>query len=98
RWRSMRLALAVLLVALGGPAGACQFDTDCSPGSRCIRSPGSLYGACFGGLAPGNRNDRAPAYDPRDLNRTAGDTCRFGVDCGPGGRCLKAGGIYGVCD
>lgn len=89
-----------LVVILLAPmeAAACTFDTDCSPGSRCVKSSGSLYGICAGGIFPGNRNDREPVYAPLDPNRTVGDTCSFDADCGPGNRCFKSSGaIDGVC-
>lgn len=25
----------------------CSFDTDCGPGSVCVKSPGSIYGTCM---------------------------------------------------
>lgn len=76
---------------------ACSFDTDCSPGSKCAKSSGSIYGVCLGGISPGNRNDKEPVYSPLDLNGTYGDTCSFNADCGPGSVCVKKGGIEGVC-
>ncbi len=76
---------------------ACQFNTDCEPGSRCLKASGSLYGVCFGGIYPGNSNDRRPVYDALDINRTYGNTCSFNTDCGPGSICVKSGGIYGTC-
>ncbi len=77
---------------------ACQFDTDCNPGSKCLKSSGSLYGVCAGGISPGNKNDNKPVYSPRDTNRTYGNTCSFSTDCGPGSVCVKGGGsIRGVC-
>jgi hypothetical protein len=78
-------------------AVACSFDTDCSPGSRCIKSPGNIYGVCMGGLFPGNKNDSTPVYAPTDPNRTYGNTCTFDTDCGPGSKCLKGSGIEGTC-
>lgn len=75
---------------------ACQFDTDCEPGSRCVKGRGAVYGVCAGGLFPGNSNDDRPARFFPDINRTYGDTCQFDVDCGPGGKCVKSG-IYGTC-
>jgi hypothetical protein len=52
----------------------------------------------MGGMNPGNNNDRKPVYDPLDINRTTGNTCKFNVDCGPGSKCVKErGSIKGVC-
>ena len=77
---------------------ACAFDVDCSPGSKCLKGSGQLYGYCAGGISPGNSNDSNPAYNPLDLSGSAGDTCSFNTDCGVGGRCLKeAGYVDGVC-
>lgn len=77
---------------------ACSFDTDCSPGSKCSKAPGSIYGVCIGGISPGNKNDRQPVYDPLDPNRTTGNTCSFDTDCGPGSKCVKSiGSIDGAC-
>ena len=90
------LLLALLLVA--PPAIACSFDTDCQPGSQCLKASGSIYGVCAGGLSPGNAHDRQPVHAPLDINRTYGNTCSFDTDCGPGSRCVKDGAsIHGVC-
>lgn len=92
------LALLLFLPLLPSLALACSFDTDCAPGSKCLKASGALYGVCAGSISPGNRNDREPVRSPLDLNRTYGDTCSFNTDCGPGSRCLKSSGaIYGVC-
>jgi hypothetical protein len=88
--------LPMLALILASPALACQFDTDCSPGSRCIKG-GGIYGVCVGGIEPGNRHDNVPVYNPLDPNRTYGNTCQFDTDCGPGSKCVKGGGIYGTC-
>ncbi|MDO9050535.1 MAG: hypothetical protein Q7U70_03475 [Methylotenera sp.] len=88
------VATALFLPAL---ALACSFDTDCSPGSQCAKSSGSIYGVCLGGISPGNRNDSQPVYAPLDTNGTYGNTCSFSTDCGPGSACVKHGGIEGVC-
>jgi hypothetical protein len=97
----MRIRLVVIvllaLAALAGAGSACQFDTDCQPGSKCVKPGESLYGWCAGGLSPGNQNDRQPARDPLDVTRKRGNTCSFDVDCGPGGQCVKGSGIYGTC-
>lgn len=77
---------------------ACMFDTDCNPGSKCLKKQGSLYGICAGGINPGNNHDQNPVYSPTDPNGTTGNTCSFDTDCGPGSKCLKTSGqIYGVC-
>ncbi|QPF87421.1 hypothetical protein IC762_14500 [Bradyrhizobium genosp. L] len=89
------LVLAVLLAAT--PAMACQFDTDCRPGSECLKASTSIYGVCAGGLSPGNANDQQRAQFPLDINGTYGDTCSCDTDCGPGSRCFKRGSIQGVC-
>lgn len=91
----------VLLLVSGlaaAPAGACTFDTDCMPGSKCVKSGGALYGVCTGGNSPGNENDRNPAHDFSDPNETVGSMCWTDVDCGPGSKCAKSSGsTYGVC-
>ena len=95
--RLMKVLFATLFVA---PAisFACSFDTDCSPGSKCVKARGEIYGVCAGGISPGNKNDQQPVYSPLDLNNTYGNTCSFDTDCGPGSKCLKErGSIAGVC-
>ena len=94
--RTLAYSLSILLVTAGS-ALACQFTTDCRPGSQCVKQRGQLYGVCMGGIAPGNTNDRRPVYSPLDPNRTYGNTCRFSTDCGPGSSCVKGSGIYGTC-
>ena len=77
---------------------ACQFNTDCDPGSNCLKRSGSIYGICVGGISPGNSNDRVPVYSPLDPNGTYGNTCQFSTDCGPGSVCTKSSGsINGTC-
>jgi hypothetical protein len=76
---------------------ACAFDTDCYPGSKCIKASGSIYGVCVGGIYPGNDHDNRPVYSPTDPNGTYGDTCSFDTDCGSGSVCAKSSGIYGTC-
>jgi len=98
----MKIAKAMLFVALALPLPtitlACSFDTDCDPGSKCLKRGANIYGVCAGGISPGNKNDREPVYAPLDVNRTYGNTCSFDTDCGPGSKCAKkSGSIDGVC-
>lgn len=69
----IRLLAAFLLMMGSYSAYACQFDTDCNVGSKCVKQGANLYGSCVGGLSPGNANDRKPIYDPLDLNRGWGN-------------------------
>lgn len=96
---NIKLLLVVLSAILFSfsQSDACQFNTDCQPGSKCDKGSGSIYGVCVGGISPGNSNDRVPVYSPMDLNNTYGNTCSFNTDCGPGSECVKSGGIYGTC-
>jgi hypothetical protein len=89
----------IVIALLSAPSGAmaCMFDTDCSPGSHCLKSQSSIYGVCAGGLFPGNQHDQQPVQAPLDPNRTYGNTCSFNTDCGPGSQCVKSSSIYGVC-
>jgi len=90
--------ILVTLIIFPAFALACQFDTDCSVGSKCVKSGYNIYGYCMGGLQPGNKYDRQPAYNPLDLTGKQGNTCSFDLDCGIGGKCLKSSGsIYGTC-
>jgi hypothetical protein len=92
------LCALAFFACLSREAFACQFDTDCNPGSKCMKAQGQLYGVCVGGISPGNSNDKTPVYDPLDPNHTTGNTCQFNTDCGPGGKCVKSGNsIYGTC-
>lgn len=90
--------MTLTLLFFGTVSLACSFDTDCEVGSRCLKQRGQIDGFCVGGMFPGNSNDKSPVRDLMDLNGTAGNTCSFNVDCGPGSSCVKSmGQIDGVC-
>jgi len=92
------IAITLLVLLSYTISFACSFDTDCNVGSKCIKKPGQIYGFCAGGMNPGNDGDSVPVRDPLDLNKTAGNTCSFDLDCGPGSKCLKQSGyLNGVC-
>ena len=93
----LRFAFAIFASAILATAYACSFDTDCYPGSQCVRKTGQIYGICVGGILPGNRNDRQPVQAPLDPNKTYGNTCSFDTECGPGSVCVKRIGIEGAC-
>ena len=91
-------ATALLGLLFGASATACQFNTDCSVGSKCLKASGSIHGYCVGGMNPGNQNDRRPARNPFDSSGKQGNTCSFSTDCGIGQRCVKSSGqLRGVC-
>jgi hypothetical protein len=94
----LKTLIAVSLCYISINGFACGFDTDCEVGSKCVKSGGSIYGICAGGMSPGNRNDRVPAKAPLDLDRSYGNTCSFDMDCGVNNKCYKErGNIDGVC-
>jgi hypothetical protein len=91
------VALLTLLFLVSAKSMACQFDTDCSVGSKCYKPNDGIIGWCVGGINQGNQNDDKPARDPLDLTGKRGSTCSFDTDCGVGGKCVKGSGIYGTC-
>ncbi len=96
----MILKKLVTIIVMAFPIAAfpCSFDADCEVGSKCLKRELSIYGVCYGGMSPGNNNDRQPVRSYLDINRTYGNTCSFDTDCGPSSVCAKPNGqIYGVC-
>lgn len=94
----VKYALFLSAVLCCETALACQFDTDCNVGSKCIKESGKLEGICVGGMNPGNNNDQQPFRDPLDISGSVGNTCQFSTDCGVGAKCVKGSGqLYGVC-
>lgn len=98
----MRIIVIAAIALLPVPTLACSFDTECNPGSKCLKRSGQLEGVCAGGMFPGRptQNDQqARNRDPYQWNnRTEGQQCSFNTECGAGSMCLKeAGRLYGVC-
>jgi hypothetical protein len=92
------LTLVIFSVGISEPIFACQFDTDCSVGSKCLKQSGKLKGMCVAGMNPGNNNDRNPYRNPLDISQKRGNTCSFDTDCGVGNMCAKGNGqIKGTC-
>jgi len=92
-----KILIGILFTSLNSLM-ACQFDTDCNPGSTCLKSGYNIYGSCVGGINPGNKNDRKPVRYRNDLTGKKGNTCKFNTDCGVGGKCVKSSySISGTC-
>lgn len=94
----LNVSFVLIMMLFSNVAVACQFDTDCEVGSKCVKPQGGIYGYCAGGMNPGRSNDKQPTYNPLDYSKKQGGTCQFNTDCGVGQKCLKeSGNIYGVC-
>lgn len=94
----LKVSIAFILCLVSYQTFACSFDTDCDVGSKCVKSRGSIYGICAGGMNPGNSNDKVPVKDSLDIDKTYGNTCSFDTDCGVSNKCYKERGhIKGVC-
>ncbi|MGB0864863.1 MAG: hypothetical protein ACPGSC_00045 [Granulosicoccaceae bacterium] len=88
------ISLALLFGATS--ALACTLDTDCDIGSQCVKSDEGIYGACVGGLFPGN-SEKDPIHAISGGNSSYGNSCTFDIDCDTGSRCVKNGGVFGAC-
>ncbi len=95
KFQAKCILLFIMIIAT--PAMACESDTDCLPGSQCLKASGSMYGMCTGGLSAGNSNDQQPVGPPSTGNRTWGNSCAFDVDCAPGTHCFREGSSEGFC-
>jgi hypothetical protein len=97
--KSVGTPFLLVVILAGGPAlAACAFDTDCTPGARCLKPQGSIYGMCVGGVPPENGSAKSPTNDPLDLNKSTGNACTFDIDCGVNSICAKANdAIAGAC-
>ena len=96
--KAMIICIALFVSLASVSAFSCQFDTDCSVGSKCLKQSGKLEGICAAGMQPGNDYDKKPYRDQLDITKKVGNTCSFDTDCGVGNRCVKQSGyIKGVC-
>lgn len=94
----LKFLIVAVLVLIPSISYSCQYDIDCSFGSKCVKSRHQMYGVCVGGFNPGNSNDRKPARFTRDMDGTYGNTCQFNTDCGIRNKCYKSSGrLYGIC-
>ena len=67
---------------VGAGPKTCQFDTDCSPGNKCVKQQYALEGVCA--------NSYTGAVEK--------NTCNGDYECGIGKKCFKQPGQYqGVC-
>ena len=96
KYRKYVLIAAMTVVGASGYVHACSFNTDCNPGSKCLKKVGQIYGACVGGMSPGRSSNNI--YNNPYGNSKKGDKCSYNTDCDPGSRCLKESGkMYGAC-
>lgn len=94
----MKKLIFAIGLLFGGELLACQFNTDCNPGSQCLKSGYGMYGVCVGGTNPGNSNDQKPVYNSFNRDDRVGNTCNFDTQCGYGRRCVKSGyNLQGTC-
>jgi len=96
---AFRLVLAALFASsFCAPVWACNLDSDCDLGNRCIRQPAEQYGVCAGGLDLGNDRNRGPDRPRLDVDGIEPKSCSSNQDCGVSGVCYQeAGSVGGVC-
>ncbi len=95
-WRLRGLVIFLVFAWTG--VFACQFDSECDLGYRCIDLGGDSYGWCVPVENPYN-NDLPPWGDHTEVSQdVSGKSCQVDIDCGYGGKCLiPSGSIYGDC-
>ncbi|MEI2742337.1 MAG: hypothetical protein V9G63_07840 [Candidatus Competibacter sp.] len=101
RWKS-RLAVFCLLggaLASGAVSAACQSDSDCKPGLRCLFARERPAGVCAS-TAPSLEpiTSKATAMVPLHQRGGTGFPCQFTQDCLPRHACYKLGArLEGQC-
>ena len=94
-----RIVFAAFLVSCFSTSVlACNLDTDCDIGNKCIRQPAEQYGVCAGGLDVGNDRNRGPDKPRLDVDGVEPKSCSTNQDCGVSGVCYQEpGSVGGVC-
>ncbi len=95
--KAVIFSLGIFAATMSGAAYGCESNFDCELGSRCVKAKGQSIGICFGGMDPGNKNDQKPGRLSSGTTEGIGDTCWSNLDCDLGARCVKSGGMEGVC-
>lgn len=97
--QSIKLVFICIMLGFVPLTLACQFDTDCDIGSKCLKRGFSMYGICIGGMNPGNSHDQKPVYAPMHLEGNKyGNTCSNDFDCGFSFKCMKgSSALKGTC-
>ena len=80
---TVRIVLTALLTGcFSTPLWACNLDTDCDIGNKCIRQPAEQYGVCAGGLDVGNDRNRGPEKPRIDVDGAEPKSCSSNQECG----------------
>ena len=95
------LAVTAAVFLMTVYAEACYSDLDCGIGGKCIKSGGSMYGACtnpYGNTEKRGRDTYYKDSSPKGGRSKAGKQCYSNMDCGIGGDCIKVNNsMYGSC-